>query len=267
MRRGRLRLATYNVNGIGSRLANLLDWLRATAPDIVCLQELKASSAAFPRTELEAAGYGAVWVGQKAWNGVAILARGAEPILIRDRLPGDPHDEQARYVEAAVQGLVVCCLYAPNGNPTPGPKFDYKLDWMARLAAHAQTLADSEHPVALAGDFNVVPTDFDIYDPRSWKRDALLQPSVREAYAALLAQGWTDSLRELHPDERIYTFWDYFRQHWPRNAGLRIDHVLLNATLAPRLKAAGVDADVRGAPHASDHAPTWVDLARPAAKR
>ena len=257
----KLKLATFNINGIGARLPNLIAWLKDSSPDIVCLQELKAADAAFPAAALEAEGYSAVWAGQKAWNGVAILSKGSDPILIATGLPGDPKDEQARYIKAAVKGLVVCCLYAPNGNPVNGAKFAYKLEWMRRLHKHAALLAESEHPVVMAGDFNVVPTDFDIYNPRSWKRDALLQPAVRHAYEELLAQGWTDSLRALHPDERLYTFWDYFREHWPRNAGLRIDHILLNATLAPRLKHASVDAPVRGQAHASDHAPVWVELA------
>jgi exodeoxyribonuclease III len=192
---------------------------------------------------------------------VAILSRVGEPLEIRRALPGDEADEQARYLEAAVEGIVVACIYLPNGNPQPGPKFQYKLDWFARLHAHAKSLWASGHPVALAGDFNVIPTELDVYNPKSWQRDALFRPESRQAYAELLSQGWLDSLRHLHPDERIYTFWDYFRDHWPRNAGLRIDHILLNHELAPRLKAAGVDSWVRGEAHASDHAPTWVELA------
>lgn len=257
-----LRLATYNVNGIRSRLPHLLQWLGRERPDIACLQELKARHEAFPRAELEAAGYGALWQGQTSWNGVAILARGSEPVEIRRRLPGERADDHARYLEAAVAGIVVACLYLPNGNPQPGPKFDYKLRWMDRLLRHAKSLLDTGHPVALAGDFNVVPTDFDIYNPRSWRKDALLQPQSRERYAKLLGQGWTDALRARHPEERIYTFWDYFREHWPRDAGLRIDHVLLSPALAPRLRDAGVDRWVRGEPKASDHAPAWVALSR-----
>ena len=257
-----LRLATYNVNGIRSRLPHLLQWLERERPDIACLQELKARHEAFPRAELEAAGYGALWQGQTSWNGVAILSRGSEPVEIRRRLPGERADEHARYLEAAVAGIVVACIYLPNGNPQPGPKFDYKLRWMDRLLRHAKTLIDTGHPVAIAGDYNVVPTDFDIYNPRSWRKDALLQPESRERYAKLLAQGWTDALRAKHPDDRIYTFWDYFREHWPRDAGLRIDHVLLSPALAPRLRAAGVDRWVRGEPKASDHAPAWVALSR-----
>ncbi|NDK39963.1 exodeoxyribonuclease III [Pseudoxanthomonas gei] len=256
----RLKVATFNVNGIRSRLPHLLAWLEKEKPDIACLQELKSVDAGFPIDEIHAAGYGAVWKGQSAWNGVAVLARGVDPVESRRVLPGDAADEQSRYLEVVVHGLVVACLYLPNGNPQPGPKFDYKLEWFDRFITHAASLYASGHPVVLAGDFNVVPTDFDIYDPKSWRKDALLQPESRARYETLLRQGWTDSLRFRHPDERIYTFWDYFRQHWPRNAGLRIDHLLLNDVLAPRLHAAGVDTWVRDLPKASDHAPTWISL-------
>jgi exodeoxyribonuclease III len=262
MARKLLKLATFNVNGVRTRLAHLLAWLKKEKPDIACLQELKALDEGFPKAEIEAAGYGALWKGQRSWNGVAILARDGEPVESRRVLPGDRGDDQSRYLEAAVHGIVVACIYLPNGNPQPGPKFDYKLKWFERLNKHAKSLYASGHPVALAGDFNVVPTDVDIYNPRSWLKDALLQPESRDAYSRLLAQGWVDSIRHLHPDERIYTFWDYFRQHWQRNAGLRIDHVLLNAELAPRLRKAGVDTWVRGLEKASDHAPAWVTLAR-----
>ncbi|WP_050982412.1 exodeoxyribonuclease III [Rhodanobacter fulvus] len=262
-----LKLATFNINGIRSRLPILLAWLEREAPDIVCLQELKAPDDAFPIEAIRAAGYGALWQGQVSWNGVAILARGAEPVESRRGLPGDSADRQSRYLEAAAHGVVVGCLYLPNGNPQPGPKFDYKLAWFERLITHAARLYTSGHPVVLAGDFNVVPTDEDIYNPRSWRKDALLQPESRACYARLLAQGWTDALRTRHPDERIYTFWDYFRQHWPRNAGLRIDHLLLNANLAPRLKDANVDRWVRDLPHPSDHAPTWITLDMPARRK
>ncbi|MCW0457407.1 exodeoxyribonuclease III [Xanthomonas sacchari] len=255
-----LKIATYNVNGIRSRLPQLLQWLQREAPDIVGLQELKSVDAGFPLAELHAAGYGAVWMGQSSWNGVALLARGCDPVESRRGLPGDPRDTQSRYIEAMAHGVLVGCLYLPNGNPRPGPKFDYKLDWFARLQRHAQHLVALPHPVALIGDFNVVPTDADIYNPASWRRDALLQPESRQAYAELLAQGWTDSLRQVHGERRVYTFWDYFRQHWQRNAGLRIDHLLLNPPLAARLRDAGVDRWVRDLPHASDHAPTWVVL-------
>lgn len=255
-----MRIATYNINGIRSRLPNLLDWLAREAPDIVCLQELKAESSAFPVKELDQAGYKAVWHGQKAWNGVAILGRDAEPLEIRRALPEDPDPAQSRYLEAAVQGLVIGCLYLPNGNPQPGPKFTYKLAWMERLRSHAQALLDTGHPVVLAGDFNVIPTDFDIYSTRSWKKDALLQPETRAQFQALLAQGWTDSLRYLYPEQRIFTFWDYFRHHWESDSGLRIDHLLLSPDLVPRLCDVGVDRWVRGEPKASDHAPTWIEL-------
>jgi exodeoxyribonuclease III len=256
-----MRIATFNVNGIGGRKSNLLAWLEKEAPDIACLQELKAPDERFPAAELAAVGYQAIWHGQRSWNGVAILARGIEPALVRRGLPGDPDDTHSRYIEARVGELVVGCLYLPNGNPQPGPKFDYKLAWFERLIAHARTLYRSKQPVVLCGDYNVVPTDFDIYNPASWRKDALLQPESRAAYARLLEQGWVDALRALHPDERIYTFWDYFRQHWPRDAGLRIDHLLLNPPAAARLKSAGVDRWVRGEEHPSDHAPAWIELA------
>ena len=255
-----MKLAIYNVNSIKSRLSNLLAWLAKESPDVVYLQELKALDTAFPTAQLREAGYGALWRGLRAWNGVAILAKDMEPVEIRRELPGDVSDEQSSYLEAAIAGIVVVCLYLPNGNPQPGPKFDYKLAWFERLITHAQSLYDSGHPVVLAGDFNVVPTDFDIYNPKSWRKDVLLQPESREAYKQLLAQGWLDSLRHTHPETAIYAFWDYFRQHWPQNKGLRIDHVLLNAEAALRLLGAGVDRWVRGEEHASDHAPTWVEI-------
>jgi exodeoxyribonuclease-3 len=255
-----LRIATFNVNGLRARLPNVLAWLAREQPDIVCLQELKSLDSAFPAAELEAAGYGAIWQGQSSWNGVAILARDAQPLESRRGLPGDDSDTQSRYLEAAVHGVVVGCLYLPNGNPQPGPKFDYKLAWFERLIHYAQALQGSEHPVVLAGDYNVVPTDLDIYNTRSWLKDALLQPESRACYQRLLDQGWTDSLRYLYPEDRLYTFWDYFRQHWQKNSGLRIDHLLLNPVLSPYLQEAGVDAWVRNEPHASDHAPTWIRL-------
>jgi exodeoxyribonuclease-3 len=256
-----VRIATYNVNGVNGRLPGLLAWLAEAAPDVVCLQELKAPDEKFPADAIRAAGYGAVWHGQKSWNGVAILARGAEPKEIRRGLPGDPEDTHSRYIEAAVADLVVGCLYLPNGNPAPGPKFAYKLRWFERLAAHAGRLVATGAPVVLAGDYNVIPTDLDVYAPERWVEDALFRPEVREAYRALLAQGWTDALRTLHPGERIYTFWDYWRNAFSRNAGLRIDHLLLGPPLAKRLVAAGVDREVRGRAKASDHAPAWVELA------
>lgn len=256
----RLKIATFNINGIRARLPNLLEWLEREQPDVACLQELKAQDGDFPIDAIRAAGYEAIWHGQKSWNGVAILGRGVQPLEIRRGLPGDPDDSHSRYLEAAVQGVIVACLYLPNGNPQPGPKFDYKLSWFERFIEHAAGLLDSGHPVVLAGDYNVVPTDEDIYNPRSWKKDALLQPESRECFERLLAQGWTDALRAKYPNERIYTFWDYFRQHWQKNSGLRIDHLLLSPDLAPRLKDAGVDRWVRDQEHASDHAPTWIIL-------
>lgn len=258
-----MRIATFNVNGIRSRLDILLQWLEKEQPDIVCLQELKCIDAAFPADALHRAGYQAIWVGQTSWNGVAILSRGSEPLETRRKLPGMLKDPQSRYIEAVVKGVVVACLYLPNGNPQPGPKFDYKLAWFEKLIRHAQSLLDTGHPVILAGDFNVVPTDEDIYNPKSWRKDALLQPESRDCYERLLSQGWIDCVRHLHPDERIYTFWDYFRQHWQRDAGLRIDHLLISPAMKRKLKAAGVDRWVRDLPHASDHAPTWIDVALP----
>ena len=259
-----MRIATFNINGVNKRLNNLLAWLETTRPDAVCLQELKAEQAAFPAAALRKAGYAAVWRGQRSWNGVAILARDAEPVLTRSALPGDAGDDQARYIEAAVRGVLIGCLYLPNGNPYPGPKFEYKLAWFDRLIAHAADLLANDVPALLAGDYNVVPTEFDIYSSKSWKKNALLQPQSRAAYARLLAQGWTDCLRHLHRDAPMFTFWDYFRDHFARDAGLRLDHLLLGPSLAPRLHAAGVDRDVRGAEGASDHAPAWVELTTPA---
>jgi exodeoxyribonuclease-3 len=257
-----VKIATYNINGINGRLERLLAWLGAAQPDVVCLQELKTETAKFPRAALEKAGFGAVCSGQRANNGVAILAREKAPVLTRYALPGDKSDTQSRYIEAAVDGVLIGCLYAPNGNPQPGPRFEYKLQWLERLLAHAAELHAADVPVVLAGDYNVVPTDFDIYDSKSsWRNDALLQPAPREAYARLLAQGWCDALRKLHPSERVYTFWDYLRNAWARDAGLRIDHLLLSAPLATRLQRAGVDRSERAAPHASDHAPVWIELA------
>lgn len=254
-RAGTLKFATFNVNGVRSRLPQLLEWLAKESPDVVCLQELKAQS--FPVAELKAAGYGSIWHGQRGWNGVAILAK-TTMIETRRDLPGDPDDHQSRYLEAAVQGVLVACVYLPNGNPQPGPKFDYKLAWFERLLQHAQQLHESGQPVLLIGDFNVVPTDFDIYNPRSWLKDALLQPQSRECFQRLLAQGWQDVIRTRFPNQPIYTFWDYFRNHWQTNSGLRIDHLLASPALSARVVDAGVDTWVRGKPHASDHAPTWV---------
>ncbi len=255
-----MKIATFNINNVNRRLPNLLRWLRAAKPDVVALQELKSTDAEFPIPAINKAGYGAVWRGQRSWNGVAILARGVEPVLTRDALPGDRSDEEARYIEAAVRGVIVASLYLPNGNPQPGPKFDYKLDWFARLRAHAAKFVKQDLPVVLAGDYNVAPTALDIYPTRSWDTDALIQPKSRAAFASLLAQGWTDAIRELHPQKPMFTFWDYKRNRWPRDAGLRLDHLLLSPQLAPRLVKAGVDRKARAEEGASDHAPAWVVL-------
>jgi exodeoxyribonuclease-3 len=257
-----MRIATFNINGINGRFSSLRQWLDETKPDVVCLQELKAADAAFPVGALREAGYGAIWHGEKNWNGVAILARGADPIETRRGLPGDPSDTQSRYIEAAIDGVLVGCLYVPNGNPCPGPKFDYKLRWFERLAEHARALLSTGAPVALVGDYNVMPTDLDVYAPEKWRDNALFRPEAREAYRALVEQGWTDAVRALHPNQRVYTFWKYFRNAFARDAGLRIDHFLLSPSLAERLSAAGVDRDVRGRDHASDHAPAWIQLKR-----
>jgi exodeoxyribonuclease III len=255
-----MKIATFNVNGINGRLPVLLRWLEEARPDIACLQELKAPDERFPIGEIEKAGYGAIWHGQKSWNGVAILARGGQPMETRRGLPDDPDDSQSRYIEAAIDGMVVGCLYLPNGNPAPGPKFDYKLRWFQRLTDYAAELLALEVPVVLAGDYNVMPTELDVYKPERWLTDALFRPEVRQAFKVMGEQGWTDALRKLHPDERIYTFWDYFRNAWGRNAGLRLDHFLLSPPLAARLLAAEVDRDVRGWEKASDHAPVWIEL-------
>lgn len=256
-----MKIATYNVNGVNGRLSVLLRWLEEARPDVVCLQELKAPQEKFPLSAIEAAGYGAVWLGQKSWNGVAILARGATPVETRRRLPGDLDDVQSRYIEAAVQGVLIGALYLPNGNPAPGPKFDYKLRWFERLKVHAAHLLAQNIPVVLAGDYNVMPTELDVYKPERWVADALFRPEVRSAYAQLVDQGWTDAVRALHPEERIYTFWDYFRNAYARDAGLRLDHLLLSPAIARRLRSAQVDRHVRGWEKTSDHAPTWIALA------
>ena len=255
-----MKIATFNVNNVNKRLANLLEWLERSRPDVACLQELKAQTRDFPIEAIRDAGYDAVWQGERSWNGVAILARGAKPVLTRRALPGDPADAQARYIEAAVSGVLIGCLYLPNGNPQPGPKFAYKLAWFERFIAHAASLLAEGVPVVLAGDYNVVPTDADIYRTKSYARNALLQPASRAAFRRLLDQGWTDAIRTRHPDAAVYTFWDYLREAWPRDAGLRLDHLLLSPDLAPRLDEAGVDRWVRGAAEASDHAPAWITL-------
>jgi exodeoxyribonuclease III len=257
-----MKIATFNVNGITARLPRLLEWLAESSPDIACLQELKTSDETFPVAALRDAGYSAVWHGQKGFNGVAVLAKGDQVVERRRGLPGDPDDTHSRYLEASAHGVVVASIYLPNGNPQPGPKFDYKLAWFERLAAHAASLVGSEGTVVLAGDYNVVATDEvgDIYSPRSYLNDALLQPQTRNAYRGLLAQGWTDSIATLHPGAPMYTYWDYFRNRFARDAGLRIDHLLLNAPAATRLAGAGVDKAVRARDKPSDHAPAWIVL-------
>jgi exodeoxyribonuclease-3 len=257
-----MKIATFNVNGITARLPRLLEWLAETSPDVVCLQELKTSDETFPATALRDAGYSAAWHGQKGFNGVAVLARGDDLVERRRGLPGDPDDTHSRYLEATTHGLVVASIYLPNGNPQPGPKFDYKLAWFDRLAEHAASLVGGAQPVVLAGDYNVVATDEvgDIYSPRSYLNDALLQPATRSAYRRVLEQGWTDSIQHLHPGKPLYTYWDYFRNRFPRDAGLRIDHLLLNAPAAARLESAGVDRFVRARAKPSDHAPAWITL-------
>ena len=255
-----MRIATFNVNGVNGRLPVVMRWLAEAKPDVACLQELKASDDKFPEPAIREAGYRTVWHGQKGWNGVAILARGRTPTETRRGLPGDPDDAHSRYIEAAVDGILIGCLYLPNGNPAPGPRFDYKLRWFDRLAAHAAELLATGMPIVLAGDFNVMPTDLDVYKPERWVDDALFRPEVRAAFHGLLGQGWTDAVRALHPSECIYTFWDYFRNAWARNAGLRIDHLLLSPSIVDRLAAAGVDRQVRGWEKASDHAPAWIEV-------
>ncbi|MDZ4361800.1 exodeoxyribonuclease III [Brevundimonas sp.] len=255
-----MRIATFNINGVNTRLPNLIAWLEVERPDVVCLQELKAPTDRFPEAALRSAGYECVWVGEPRWNGVAIASRHGAPIVTRRSLPGDQGDVQSRYIEAAIEGVLIACLYLPNGNPWPGPKFAYKLAWFDRLIDHARSLIALEAAVILAGDFNVVPTDADIYATRSWKANALLQPEARAAFAELLAQGWTDALAERYPFDPQWTFWAYLRKAWERDAGLRIDHLLLNDTAASRLSDAGVDRQVRARPGASDHAPVWIEL-------
>ena len=255
-----MKIATYNVNGVNGRLPVLLRWLAEQSPDIVCLQELKSPDEKFPEKALLDAGYQAVWHGQKSWNGVAILYRAGQPAEIRRGLPGDPDDLHSRYIEAVIEDILIACLYLPNGNPYPGPKFDYKLDWFKRLKVHAKKLLAQNVPVILAGDFNVMPTELDVYKPERWINDALFRIEIRDAYKQLVDQGWTDSLRKLYPEQVIYTFWDYFRNAYARNAGLRIDHLLLSPQVSKRLLSAGVDRHVRGWEKTSDHAPVWIQL-------
>jgi len=255
-----MKIATYNVNSVNARLPVVLRWLNETAPDVVCLQELKAPQDNFPQKAFNDAGYNALWHGQKSWNGVAILARNADITEVRRALPGDPEDEHSRYIEAIVNGITIGCLYLPNGNPAPGPKFDYKLRWFERLALHAADLLASGKPAVLTGDYNVMPTELDAYKPERWVDDALFRPETRAAFKKLIDQGWTDAIRKLYPNEVIYTFWDYFRDAYGRNAGLRIDHFLLSPQLEPRLVAGGVDRNVRGWQKSSDHGPVWIEL-------
>jgi len=255
-----MRIATYNINGVNGHLPVLLRWLNETAPDVACLQELKAPQEKFPEQAIKDAGYDAIWHGQKSWNGVAILSRIGQPQEICRALPGDPEDLHSRYIEALVNGIQIGCLYLPNGNPAPGPKFDYKLSWFERLTTHAAQLLASKQPVVLTGDYNVMPTEMDVYKPESWVDDALFRPETRAAFKKLVDQGWTDAIRTLYPEEKIYTFWDYFRNAYARNAGLRIDHFLLSPAVSSRLKAAGVNKEVRGWEKSSDHAPVWIEL-------
>jgi exodeoxyribonuclease III len=255
-----VKIATFNINNVNRRFRNLLAWLQSAQPDAVCLQELKAGDNEFPEKSLRNAGYRAVWRGERTWNGVAILARDTSPIITRRQLPGDSTDKHSRYIEAAVNGVLIACIYAPNGNPQPGPKFDYKLAWLERLIAHAKTLFATDAPVVLAGDFNVVPTHFDIYPTKSWAKDALVQPAPRACFRRLLDQGWVDAIRTIHPSDPMFTFWDYKRERWQRDAGLRLDHLLLNQKAAAMVAGAGVDRTVRGEDGASDHAPAWIQL-------
>ena len=255
-----MKIATFNINDINKRLNNLLTWLTKTTPDVVCLQELKAEHKAFPEQALKRLGYQAVWQGERSWNGVAILSRDGSPVLTRSRLPGNPEDRQARYIEAAVQGLLITSIYLPNGNPQPGPKFDYKLAWLERLTRHAAELIATGIPVVLAGDYNVVPTPQDIYPTRSLDTNALIQPESRQGFARLLSQGWTDAMRKLYPEGPLWTFWDYKRERWPNDKGMRLDHFLLSPRMAERLVGGGVDRWARGQTNASDHAPVWIEL-------
>ncbi|HSN09661.1 MAG TPA: exodeoxyribonuclease III [Hanamia sp.] len=255
-----MKIATYNINGVNGHLPILLRWLNETSPDVVCLQELKAPQEKFPEEAIKNAGYNAIWHGQKSWNGVAILSKGEEPNEIRRALPGDDEDTHSRYIEAMIDGITIGCIYLPNGNPAPGPKFDYKLKWFERLTKHASDLLATDKPVLLTGDYNVMPAELDVYKPERWVNDALFRPETREAFRNLVSQGWTDAIRKLYPDETIYTFWDYFRNAYGRNAGLRIDHFLLSPHLEGKLMDAGVDRNVRGWEKSSDHAPVWIEL-------
>ncbi|ASK29320.1 exodeoxyribonuclease III [Chryseobacterium sp. T16E-39] len=257
-----MKIATYNVNGIRARLSVLLQWLKESQPDIVCLQELKAPQESFPLEEIHAAGYQAIWHGQKSWNGVAILSKGYEIKEVQNVLPGDPDDVQSRYIEAIINQTVICCLYLPNGNPYPGPKFDYKLSWIKRLQKRTDEFIKMDLPAVIIGDFNIIPTEIDVYKPERWENDALYRIEVRKAYQELLKKGWLDSIRSLFPNETIYTFWDYLYKAYDRNAGIRLDHILLSPYLISGLKSGGVDQHVRGWEKSSDHAPTWIELER-----
>ena len=255
-----MKVATFNINNINKRIENLLAWLAKTQPDVVSLQEIKVEQQAFPLRAIRTLGYEAVWQGERSWNGVAVLARDRAPVLTRSSLPGDPEDRQARYIEAAVNGVLITSIYLPNGNPQPGPKFNYKLAWFERLITHAAELMTAGVPVVLAGDYNVVPTVHDIYPTRSLDNNALVQPESRQAFARILAQGWTDALRKLHPHGSLWTFWDYKLERWPADKGMRLDHFLLSPDMSERLVDGGIDRWVRGEVNASDHAPAWIVL-------
>jgi exodeoxyribonuclease-3 len=255
-----VKVATFNVNGVKGRMPRLLEWLAETQPDVACLQEIKTGDATFPIAPIEAAGYQAIWHGQRAHHGVAILSRIGLPTEVRRGLPGDDTDLASRYLEADVGGVRIASVYLPNGNPVPSDNFDYKQRWMERFIAHAQALIGTGLPIVLAGDFNVVPTNADIYNAGSWRFDAVLQPETREKWSRVMAQGWLDAMRHLHPQERIYTFW-VNEAAFHRNAGFRMDFLLLSPALAPRLRGTGVDAEFRGREKPSDHAPVWIRLA------
>ncbi|SUX44303.1 exodeoxyribonuclease III [Chryseobacterium indoltheticum] len=255
-----MKIATYNVNGINGRLPVLLKWLSQAKPDIVCLQELKAPQEKFPIEEINAAGYKAIWKGQKSWNGVAILSKGHEITEVQNSLPGNKDDVQSRYIEAIINKMVICCLYLPNGNPYPGEKFEYKLEWIKRLKKRANELIKMELPAILIGDFNIIPEEIDVYKPEKWIDDALFRKEVRKSFADLQKKGWIDSLRILNPGKKVFTFWDYMYHSYDRNAGMRLDHILISPYLASSLENSGVDSSVRGWEKSSDHAPVWITL-------
>ncbi|WP_445430917.1 exodeoxyribonuclease III [Chryseobacterium indoltheticum] len=255
-----MKIATYNVNGINGRLPVLLKWLSQAKPDIVCLQELKASQEKFPIEEINAAGYQAIWKGQKSWNGVAILSKGHEITEVQNSLPGNKDDVQSRYIEAIINKMVICCLYLPNGNPYPGEKFEYKIEWIKRLKKRANELIKMELPAILIGDFNIIPEEMDVYKPEKWIDDALFRKEVRKSFADLQKKGWIDSLRILNPGKQVFTFWDYMYHSYDRNAGMRLDHILISPYLASSLENSGVDSSVRGWEKSSDHAPVWITI-------